>query len=198
MTWAGVIKQQSGNARSLVKLGAGALVLSGANTYNGTTTVEAGTLYLDGTTTGMADHIVKTGGTLGGTGTVGLATGKLLTVETGGALAPGTVGAPVGTLTVNGAATLQADTTYAWQYLNGAGYRVVVNGTLTLPAAATVNVSGSGALPATMTLFTASSLDGATDLSGWTVNGLTDGKAQIQGTSVILKTAPAGTMITIR
>jgi len=200
MTWSGNISQTSATlARNIVKQGTGTMVLGGANTYLGTTTVEQGTLLVNNTTgsgTGANDVTVNADAILGGTGTISPGTGKAVTVN--GSLAPGNAG--VGTLTVNGAVTLAPDAGYAWQYLNGNGDLVDVNGTLTLPAAATVNVSGDGALPATMTLFTANSLDeaGATDLSGWTVNGLKDGKAAIQGTSVILKTTPSGTVISIR
>ena len=116
--------------------------------------------------------------------------------KNGGSLAPGNQG--VGTLTVNGDAVFSSGGVYAWEYLDGTGDLVDVNGMLTLPSTATVEVSGSGAPPSTLVLFTADALDGATDLSGWTVNGLKDGKAQIQGTSVTLKTAPAGTLMCIR
>jgi autotransporter-associated beta strand protein len=192
----------------IVKEGTGTLVINGNSSFDGdldyteAITVKAGALILNGTvfsndgTSGQKGTIVESSGTLGGTGTLNLAPGQAVTVQAGGTLAPGSNG--VGTFTVNGAVTLQSGGLYAWQYLDGTGDLVDVNGTLTLPAAATVNVSGSGALPATMTLFTATTLDGATDLSGWTVTGLEYGKAQIQGTSVILKSVPAGTVITIR
>ncbi|MFO0852206.1 MAG: autotransporter-associated beta strand repeat-containing protein [Gemmataceae bacterium] len=58
---------------SLVKVGAGTLTLSGANTYTGGTTVSAGTLLVTGQTgsasgTGTGAVVVGPGGTLGGTG----------------------------------------------------------------------------------------------------------------------------------
>jgi len=201
MTWSGAISQSvSGtNVRGLRKRESGTLVLSGPNTYLGATTVRAGTLYLDGTTTGMADHIVQTGGTLGGTGTVGLATDKLLTVETGGTLAPGTVGAPVGTFTVNGDVTLESETTYLWDYANGVGDRVTVNGTLTLPSVVTTVVNQvTGTLPVPATLFSATALAGETDLSGWVIEGLDTYEIAIDGTSVILKSPPGGSLFLLR
>lgn len=54
----------------LVKAGAGVVTLSGANTYSGTTTVQAGTLRLDGSL-GTGTVTVAAGATLGGNGSIG-------------------------------------------------------------------------------------------------------------------------------
>jgi hypothetical protein len=206
LTFVGLTESQASQVGAFEKLGAGTLAITGQFGCGGTNTVTAGTLLVNGPTgdktalgppatyQGQKDYIVTSGGTLGGTGTINLLAGRQVTVS--GSMAPGNAG--VGTLTVNGAVTLASGAGYAWQYLNGAGDLVDVNGTLTLPATATVTVSQvSGNLPATPTLFTADTLAGATDLSGWTVNGLTGGKAQIQGTSVILKIGSRGTVISI-
>jgi hypothetical protein len=206
LTFGSLKESSAASAGPFEKLGAGTLAMTGQFGCGGAITVTAGTLLLNGPTgdmtalgppatyQGQQNYTVASAGTLGGAGTINLASAKSVTVN--GSLAPGNAG--VGTLTVNGAVTLATGADYAWQYLNGAADLVDVNGTLSLPSAATVTVSGSGSLPATLTLFTADALTGATDLSGWTVNGLVDGKAQIQGTSVVLKTAPAGTVISIR
>lgn len=140
-------------------------------------------------------HItVSNGATLGGTGMIVMATGKTNTILAGGTIAPGsiTAGAEVGTLTfTNGTFVLSTNALYAWQYKDGVGDKVRVYGTLALPAVATVNVSQvSGALPATPTLFTATTLTGASDLSGWVVNGLPTYSAKVQGNDVILQAAP--------
>jgi len=68
---------------SLVKTGDGTLILSGANTHTGPTTVNAGTLLIHGSTPSASAVTVNADGTLGGTGTVG---GE---VTVGGTLAPG-------------------------------------------------------------------------------------------------------------
>jgi autotransporter-associated beta strand protein len=91
----------SGGASSLVKSGgSGTLVLAGANTYTGTTTISNGTILVNGSL-GSGAVTVRAGATLGGNGTLNGAT----TVDSGGTLAPGT---SVGKLTVNNSVTLQA------------------------------------------------------------------------------------------
>lgn len=78
----------------LVKDGTGTLTLSGASTYTGSTSVEAGTLLVEGSL-GTGDVNVQAGATLGGSGTMD----GLVTVLNGGTLAPGS---SPGTLTMGG------------------------------------------------------------------------------------------------
>ena len=68
---------------SLVKAGGGALVLAGYDAYGGGTTLNAGTLAVNGQLINSAVSVA--GGVLSGTGTVG----NLIHVAGGGALAPG-------------------------------------------------------------------------------------------------------------
>jgi hypothetical protein len=116
---------------ALTKAGAGELTLSNSNTNTGTTTVSAGTLVVDGSTSNATT--VASGATLAGSGTLG----GDVTVQNGGTLSPGGTG--VGTLTVNGNLTLNSGSTLALNINGvtaGTGYdRVVVNGT--------VNISGA-------------------------------------------------------
>ena len=82
LTIAGVL---SGNAtdKHVVKIDEGALILSGANTYLGNTTVAAGSLLVNGALNGGGTVTVDAGATLGGTGTIaGLVDGQ-------GLLSPG-------------------------------------------------------------------------------------------------------------
>ena len=73
----------SGNGGSLVKQGAGTLTLAGANSYTGPTSVNGGTLRVNGSISG--DVAVNSGGTLQGSGTIG----GVVIVASGGTLAPG-------------------------------------------------------------------------------------------------------------
>ena len=82
----------AGTGGKLTKVGIGALTLDGVNSYTGLTTVAAGTLIVNGSIAGNA--LVKNGGTLKGTGSMGTPT-----IEAGGVFAPGT---SPGTITVSG------------------------------------------------------------------------------------------------
>ncbi|MEI8375853.1 MAG: autotransporter-associated beta strand repeat-containing protein [Planctomycetota bacterium] len=77
--YSGVLNGSGG----LTKIGTGGLTLSGSNTYNGATQINQGKLVVNGCLTNSAVS-VSSGGTLGGTGTLGS-----VTVASGGHLAPG-------------------------------------------------------------------------------------------------------------
>ncbi|AHF89808.1 autotransporter [Opitutaceae bacterium TAV5] len=102
---------------NLIKAGTGTLVLSGDVSHAGTTLVESGKLYFNGTTSArntLNGVSVASGATLGGKGLIGIGGGatRNVTIADGGILAPGGVD-EIGTLTINGNSTAGALVTSA-------------------------------------------------------------------------------------
>ena len=92
--------QNSFATTTLAKVGGGLLILGGANTYKGATAINGGTLTFTGTMTGTGALSVNSSGALGGIATLPMA----VTVNSGGAIAPGVGGG--GTLTLSGGLAL--------------------------------------------------------------------------------------------
>ncbi len=67
-TVAGIINDNT-DSSAIIKTGDGALILGGDNVYDGTTTVSAGKLLVNGTQSGNGERTVAGGATLGGSGT---------------------------------------------------------------------------------------------------------------------------------
>jgi autotransporter-associated beta strand protein len=141
-TISGNISNLTGTA-GITKTGAGVLKLTGANTYNGNTTVSGGTLIYDGSlSAGAAVVIVHSNATLGGSGNIQ----RAVTVNSGGTLAPGN---SPGTLVVSDLTlqtganlALELDSTSSHDQVRVNGSTVSVGGAnLVLTWAATPNVS---------------------------------------------------------
>ena len=153
-----VLSPNSAYTGGLTKIGAGTLTLTAANTYKGTTVVNAGTLLVNNTTgSGTGTGSVLVSSILGGTGVIGGA----VTVNGGGTLAPGANG--IGTLTINNALSLSGNTIME---INKSGTTLtsdrVIEG-LALNYGGTLTVTKlAGALAAgdTFTLFSAGSYTG--------------------------------------
>jgi fibronectin-binding autotransporter adhesin len=91
--------------------GSGTTILDEANTYEGGTTVNDGTLLVNNTTgsgTGSGAATVNSAATLGGNGTVGGA----VTVKSGGRVEPGPASSTIGTLTFDSDVTFESGSTY--------------------------------------------------------------------------------------
>ena len=119
---AGLVANVSGG---LTKNGAGILTLTGSNNYTGPTTVNSGTLLVNGNITSATT--VRNTATLGGSGTVGS-----LAVEAGGTLAPG-----------NSIDSLDASTA---AFASGSIFAVEINSSAKLSDLLTLTSTGSGPL----------------------------------------------------
>jgi autotransporter-associated beta strand protein len=131
----------------LTKIGTGTLTLTGANTYIGLTTVDGGTLVINGSTPGSVQ--VNSGATLKGTGTIG----GTVTVNSGGTFAPGT---SPGTITVGGL-VMTPDGTLDFELGDPTRDHIVISNNGNLSLAGTLNLSLIGgftpALGQTFSLF---------------------------------------------
>jgi autotransporter-associated beta strand protein len=116
--FSGDLANGANGAQGIIKIGAGTVELTGANTYTGATQVNAGTLIvnnLSGSATGSGGVTLASGAVLGGAGTISGA------VTVNGIIAPGnSIGTlNTGSVTWNGAAT--GSSTTDWQFELGAG-----------------------------------------------------------------------------
>jgi fibronectin-binding autotransporter adhesin len=154
------------STNALIKTGSGTQMLSGVNTYTGTTTVSAGTLLVTGATHSSSTVTVASGATLGGNGIVA----GTIAVSAGGTLAPGTGGTTIGNLNT-GAVSLASsgvlsvdlvNATPANEKMTTTGTFTCTNGTLTVASVTS---------PAPGTVYTIVS---ATAISG-TFSGLAEG-----------------------
>ena len=124
---------------SLTNLG-GSPSLTGGNTYIGGTTVRGGTLFANntsGSATGSGVLIIQSGAGLGGTGIVS----GVVTIQSGGKLSPGN--SSLGTLTISGSLTLNANTTNTFDVngTNGACDVVVAGSTVTYGGVLTISTN---------------------------------------------------------
>jgi autotransporter-associated beta strand protein len=156
---------------SLVQAGPGTTILTNTNTYSGATTVNGGTLEVDGSITASSSVTVNTGGTLSGTGSLDPST---ITIATGGTLTPGNATNPKGTLAITGDLVFNSGSYYAVQIAPGAGNnsKTAVIGSADLGGNGTVIVTPTGLgryATVYQILTTTAGLTGS--FAGLTVNG---------------------------
>ena len=183
----GSIKNSSlGN--NAVILNAGKLILNGANEYAGNTTVNAGTLELNGS--GPSPVIVNAGllngtGTISGTVTVGTGSG------TGATLAPGN---SIGTFTTTAALTLNVDATYEPEYNSSTGSfdKVVSNGVTISNATLNLVETGNAVTQPAGSVFTIIDNTGSAAVSG-NFNNLPEGAIIDNGVNLLKISYQGGT-----
>jgi len=150
---------------SVIKTGANTTTLVADNTYTGTTTINQGTLLINGDQSDATGGvIVNNGGTLGGTGIIG----ATVTLNVGGTLSAGDGG--IGTLSTAGN-TWYGDSTYVFEFstdgstgiAGGAWDLLSIDGTLNLTNASISN-------PITIGLITMEDADSSGLLAIWDPN----------------------------
>lgn len=154
-TFSGVF---GGSAGSLVKVGTGTLTLTEFSLYTGNTTIQEGTLEVNGGIS--SSNVIVNGGTLSGSGQIGYlpynANGSNVYVNAGGTIAPGS---SIGTLTINGNITFATGSAYQVEVnASGQGDRLNVTGSATI-AGGTVQVlaeNGNYSESTSYTILTAS------------------------------------------
>ena len=132
----GTFSRDISGTGSFQKLGTGKLILSGNNTFTGSTLITEGTLSVNGMLS--SDVLVQSGAKLGGSGTV-----NSFTAQAGSFITPGN---SIGTLNVAGNATFANGSTYVVE-ANAAGASDRVNATgqaMIGPSAAVYVTSESG------------------------------------------------------
>jgi autotransporter-associated beta strand protein len=194
-TFGGVISGSTASFTAVTVNNAGAsLTLTAANTYTGATTIDAGTLRVNGSLAAGSAVTVKSGGTLGGSG--GTINGTT-SIQSAGILAPG-AGAP-GTLTFSGGLTLDTGATLAMELGSASDKVLVTGGTLTGPAGTVaLDVTDAGGLGGgTYTLMDWSGAAGAVTVADFTLT-LPAGKVgqlDVQGSELILEIEGTATTV---
>ena len=164
-TYSGIIQDGGvggGLGGSLTKVGTGTLMLSDINIYTGSTNVNGGTLWVDGSIATSSLTSVNSGGTLVGIGTVGNTS-----VNSGGIFAPGTPGVPGTAMAVAGNLTFQNGATYLVQLDPSTATLANITGSATLAGQVLAAFAPGSYMVRQYTILHASSLIGTFDSSAF-------------------------------
>jgi autotransporter-associated beta strand protein len=179
----------------LTKTGVGTLTLSATNTYTGGTVVSNGTLFVNGSVTGVVNVV---GGTLGGTGIVA----GVVSNNASGTIMAGVATNTIGTLTVSNL-VMNSGASLIWKYNATVTSSDLINisGALTIPSASVTTVtvsrvSGTAWPTNSSVLFSAGSISGSP--SGWVLQGdcIPGSVAYVEGNQVLIG-VPTGMLIYI-
>jgi autotransporter-associated beta strand protein len=145
--------------------GDGRTILTATSTYTGATTVNAGTLSVNGSIASSSGVDVNNGATLGGTGAL-----PTTRINAGGTLSPGN---SIGTVTIGGNLTFVGAGNYLVEVAQATADRTNVTGTAALAGTLRIMATGPFPVPMRYTLLNAvggvSGTFGTTDLAGFGV-----------------------------
>ncbi len=186
-TYATVIGDPNGGTNSigLTKLGTNMLNLTGANTYTGPTTVNAGTLLVNGSIASSSAVTIGTDGALGGTGT------GPGTITANGAIAPG-AGSVSGTYAILNTGSITFSSTGSLVVNAGAGSanNDAITSTGVVQLAGTLTVNATGLNQPSYVLISAPSISGkfttVTPVAGYIVSYATPGRVTLVQTVPIV------------
>jgi autotransporter-associated beta strand protein len=181
-TVSGVISGSGG----IEKTGAGRLVLTGTNTYEGATDISEGKLVVNGDISSSSKVTVEDGGTLGGSGTVGV-----LEIASGGTLA---VGNSPGTL-IAGNTTWAGGASLAWEVDDSTGNQAPGGTTVFGQGTSWDFLDVTGTLNITATSGSKFIIDVISLLNGTNTGGAADGFAPGTDYSFAIATASGGLQI---